>query len=185
MDTPDRAIAADPKPDTTMEAKNEGSDASSPLSDPPSSLETPETLRNANHGDTVQQNATQSDLSTYGTQASPSTTSGVASTDLNEADDQEDDGLPTNQDDSRAVWDRKVQKLLVGLEDEVGVDLLLNSGDHDDAECLAVKVIWQERRIADMAQQISRLEGKLRDMGAMTLEVLEKEIKETGSGEEE
>ena len=166
MDTTVRA--ANLALDVDVGEKQQDSDASSPLSDPPSALVTPEFVRNAKSGNTIQENAIQSGSSTYDTQPSPST-SGEAATDPIEAESEEDDGPPAYQDDSRTVWDQKVQKLLIGLEDEVGVDLLLHSGDHDDAECLAVKVIWQERRIADMAQHISRLEAELRDMRAMKL----------------
>lgn len=46
----------------------------------------------------------------------------------------------------RFAFDQRVQKLLIDLEDEIGVDILLMSGSHDDPECLAVKAIWVERR---------------------------------------
>ena len=46
----------------------------------------------------------------------------------------------------RFVFEQRVQKLLIDLEDEIGVDILLMSGSHDDPECLAVKAIWVERR---------------------------------------
>lgn len=46
----------------------------------------------------------------------------------------------------RFAFEQRVQKLLIDLEDEIGVDILLMSGSHDDPECLAVKAIWVERR---------------------------------------
>ena len=46
----------------------------------------------------------------------------------------------------RFAFDQRVQKLLIDLEYEIGVDILLMSGSHDDPECLAVKAIWVERR---------------------------------------
>ena len=64
-------------------------------------------------------------------------------------------------DGSRAAFDRRVQKLLVDLEDEIGVDLLLMSGEHDDPECLAVKGVWQDRRIAHLISQIEDLSIKM------------------------
>lgn len=136
-------------------------------------------------GGNIVLNGTQSGSSTYNTQDLPSASIAGAATDPTAAESQEEDGPSSNQDDSRHVFDQNVQQLLIDLEDEVGVDLLLNSGDHDDAECLAVKVIWQQRKIDEMAEQISRLEGKIRDMGTMTLEVMEKQLNEMGSGKEQ
>ena len=46
----------------------------------------------------------------------------------------------------RFRFEQRVQKLFIDLEDEIGVDILLMSGSHDDPECLAVKAIWVERR---------------------------------------
>lgn len=80
-------------------------------------------------------------------------------------DDSETEGQAAEEnDDSRAAFDLRVQNLLIGLRDEIGVDLLLMSGQHDDPECLAVKGIWLERKIANLTQQVRDSNMKIKDM---------------------
>ena len=185
MDTGSQAsgLATESAKDMASGKEPEDSSTGSPLSDPPSTIVTPEAERYKVGGLAVQ-NSTQGGSRTT-LQLTDYTTLGTAGTAAHELEDLAEDGPPAMQDDSRVAFDQKVQKLLIDLEDEVGVDLLLSSGDHDSPECLAVKVIWQERTIAHMAQKIRRLEGKIRDMSAMTLEVMEKEISEKGVGMEQ
>ena len=59
--------------------------------------------------------------------------------------------------DDQHAFDHRVQQLLIALEDEINVDLLLMSGDHDSPELLAVKNIWLERRTLGLTDQLDNL----------------------------
>ena len=186
METPEKAAASGQGPGSAVDVEvgeNHGcSRASSPLSEPPSNLVTPVIECHTRGGDPIQPSSAQSGHTTS-IQDPLHTTSSEAAINLDDADSEEEDGSLLTRDERRTIFDQKVQQLLVDLEDEVGVDILLNSADFDDAECLAVKIIWQQRRMDEMAQQISRLQNKVKAMSAMTLEVMEKQMSETGSGE--
>ena len=177
MESPEKAAASGQGPESAVDVQvgeNRGcSRASSPLSEPPSNLVTPVTEYHTRGGDPNQSSSTQSGHTTS-IQDPLYTTSGEAAINLNDADSEEEDGPSMSRDDRRTIFDQKVQQLLIDLEDEVGVEILLNGADFDDAESLAVKIIWQQRKMDEMAQEISRLEDKIKAMSAMTLEVMEK-----------